>query len=272
METKFHYTIRQKLYILQLVRNGEILKLATEFPKITQKMISEWQAKEDRMRALPLDQQRIKYTLHPGPSQKYIELFQYLYQIVKIFRSERRAVSVIYLISIAEKEDSRFRNLTLSGKKSLIHRFLEHFNLSIRAVTGHSGHTAEQLSEEPKNEMEDFRAKYTRLIQEHNIPIQNIFNMDQTGVLYENPTSRTIDFSGVREVNVRTEGNEKKRITVISLLNAAGELFPQMLVFGGVRDQRVHNEVVGYDDWSTMHTVQENSWTDAKVLIEWNVM
>ena len=234
-------------------------------------MIVEWKAKEERMRALPEQEQRTKYTLHPGPSQKYVELYQYLYQIVKVLRSERRAVSVGYLMSIADKEDVSFRSLSLSGKKSLIHRFLEHFNLSIREVTGNSGHTAEQLPEEQKAQIEEFKANYTRLILENNISIQNVFNMDQTGVLYENPTSRTIDFSGVREVNVHTEGNQKKRITLLSLLNAEGELFPQMLIFKGVRDQRVHNEVAQYDEWFQLHTVQENSWTDAHVLIEWNV-
>ena len=63
-----------------------------------------------------------------------------------------------------------------------------------------------------------------------------MFNTDQTGVLYKNPTPRTIDFSGVREANVHTERNEKKRITTLSLLNAEGGLFPQMLVFRGVQD------------------------------------
>ena len=271
METRFHYTIRQKLYILDLVNNGSIMELERDFPNVTQKMINEWQQKEDRMRVLPLAEQRRRYTLHSGPSQKYEELFQYLYQIVKILRFDRRAVSVNYLMAIAHGEDAKFRSMTSAGKKSLIRRFLEHFNLSIRAITGYSGYTVEQLPEEQMNQIEQFKAEYNRLIQDYNIPSENIFNMDQTGVLYENPTARTIDFSGVREVNVRTQGNEKKRITVISLINAAGELFPQMLIFKGVREKYVHAEVSTYDDLSTMHTVQENAWTDADVLIEWDV-
>ena len=35
--------------------------------------------------------------------------------------------------------------------------------------------------------------------------------MDQTGIFYENPTGRTIEFSGVRDVNVVTRGDEKKK-------------------------------------------------------------
>ena len=118
-------------------------------------MINEWQASENQMRALSEDQQRTKYTLHPSSSQKYVELFQYLYQIVKVLRSDRRAISVNYLMAIAEGEDARFRKLTLAGKRSLIHRFLEYFNLSIRAGTGYSGYTTEQLPEEQKNQTEE---------------------------------------------------------------------------------------------------------------------
>ena len=52
METRFHYTIWQKLYVLNLVHRGEIVKLALEFPKVTQKQVDEWKAKEAQMRAL----------------------------------------------------------------------------------------------------------------------------------------------------------------------------------------------------------------------------
>ena len=110
------------------------MELGRDFSKVIQKMINEWQANENRMRALSEDQQRTKYTLHPGPSQrfenrmralsedqqrtnytlhpgpsqKYVELFQYLYQIVKVLRSDRQAIPVNYLMAIAEGDDTRF--------------------------------------------------------------------------------------------------------------------------------------------------------------------
>ena len=71
METRFHYTIWQKLYVLNLVHRGETVKLALGFPKVTQKQVDEWKAKEEQMRALSELEQRRRCTLHSGPSRKH---------------------------------------------------------------------------------------------------------------------------------------------------------------------------------------------------------
>jgi len=49
---RFHYTIQQKLTILELVRTGQIMRLATQFPQVTQKQIDDWKEKEEEMKAL----------------------------------------------------------------------------------------------------------------------------------------------------------------------------------------------------------------------------
>lgn len=94
--------------------------------------------------------------------------------------------------------------------------------------------------------------------------------MDQTGINYENIPSRTIDFAGSREIAVKSQNNEKKRLTLFSLINAAGELFPQFAVIKGARDARIHDEVRDYDDgMTTLHTCQINAWCNHENLIEW---
>ena len=264
---RFHYTITQKLGILNLVRTGQVFQLAQDFPKVTLKQLNEWASKEDEM--IQLADRHSKYTLHKGPSIKYKELYQFLFQTVKDWRSERRAVTVDALVGIAENEDESIRNLSSKGKQSLIRRFMSHFNLSIREITGTSGFREEQASEEQRELRDSFIRHFKRIIVDKLIPIENIFNMDQTGILYENRPSRTIDFIGSREVPVQTQGNDKKRITLYSLLNATGELYPQMLVFKGVRDARIHEEVKEYDEWYSRHTCQENAWCDGENLLEW---
>lgn len=266
---RFHYTIKQKLQILELVNTGQLYRLATQFPSITQKQITEWQQREHEMRMLSEKDQQTKYTLHKGPSQTRKELYQYLYQKVKELRTDRRAITVDYLIGLAKAMDPSVDELTYSGQKSLIQRFMEHFNLSIRRVTGTSGSTEDQLEEEQKVEIERFQTEYTRLIQTYQIPAANIFNMDQTGVLYENSAIRTIDFSGSQEVAIQSSNDEKKRVTVFSLMNAKGELFTQLVVYKGARDAIVKEEVEQYDDETTVHTTQQNAWCDGYVLIEW---
>ena len=166
---RFHYSIKQKLEILELVRTGQLMRLALDFPKVTQKQINEWSEKEEQMRALSVEERQSKYILHSGPTQKYKELYQYLYQIVKVLRYDRRAVTVDYLISVAEQEDASVRQLQYSGKRSLIYRFMDYFKLSNRVITGNSGLNAEQMTEEKKTLIDDFRQQFQRKILDNNI-------------------------------------------------------------------------------------------------------
>lgn len=266
---RFHYTIKQKLQILDLVRNGQVYRLASQFPSATQKQIDEWQQREHEMRMLSDKDQSSKYTLHPGPSQTRKELYQYLYQIVKEMRLDRRAVTVDHLIHVSRAVDPSIQQLTYSGQKNIIYRFMEFFKLSVRQVTGTSASTEEQMEEEQAAMIESFKEEYRRLIQTYHIPAENIFNMDQTGILYENVASRTIDFSGNREVAVQSHGDEKKRVTLFSLMDANGELGTQLVVYKGTRDATIKAEVEQYDDVTTFHTTQENAWCDGYVLLEW---
>jgi len=117
--------------------------------------------------------------------------------------------------------------------------------------------------------IDSFKAEYRRLIQSYQIPANHIFNMDQTGILYENIASKTIDFSGNREVPVKTQGDEKKRVTLFSLMDAEGWLYTQLVVYKGARDATIKAEVENYDNETTFHTTQENAWCDGYVLIDW---
>ena len=114
---RYHFTIKQKLQILDLVRTGQLYRLASQFPSVTQRQINEWERKENQMGALSEKDQQSKYILHSGPSPMRKELFQFLYQTVKDLRSDRRAVTVDYLISIAETEDPSIQQLSYSGQK-----------------------------------------------------------------------------------------------------------------------------------------------------------
>ena len=128
---RFHYTVKQKLQILDLIESGQIFRLSTLFPSISQKQINEWQEKQGEMRQISDTKKDTTYTLHSGPPQKYPELFQFLHKSVKELRQQKRAVTVDYLQSLAEIEEPSIKHLSKSGKRSLIERFMVHFGLSI---------------------------------------------------------------------------------------------------------------------------------------------
>ena len=184
--------------------------------------------------------------------------------------SQKLAVTVDYLVGIAREGSPEVQELSYRGSVSLIRRFIDFFRLSIREGIGTSGFRKDQTTEAQVEERDAFIRRIKQIIVERQIPVNYVFNIDQTGILYENPPTRTIDFIGSREVPIGTQGGEKKRLTLFSLFNAAGNLLPQMVVMKGVLDGRVHAEIRQYDDETTIHYCQENAWCNQLVLQEWH--
>jgi uncharacterized protein (UPF0305 family) len=266
---RFHYTIKQKLEILQLVETGQLFRLASQFPHVTQKQISDWMANREKMLKLSEEDRARMYILHQGPEIKYKELYQFLYQKVKDLREDRKAITVESLLRLAVVEEPEVKSLSPKGQTSLICRFMGYFNLSIREITGTSAFRPEQIPEEQKQTIDLFIAHYKQLIIQNLIPATNVYNMDQTSICYENHVSRTIDFKGSKEIPVESQLCSKKRLTLFSLLSASGDLYAQLLVYKGIKDAAIKREVEEYDDWFSRHTTQENGWCDIEVLEEW---
>lgn len=191
-----------------------------QFPNVTNKMIDEWKEKENEMRSLPLETQTTHFILHPGPEKKYKELYQFMLQTFKDLRAENKAVTTDFLLELAEKEEPQLEELTIKGKRSLINRFMKFNGLSVKEITGYSGSKPEDLPEDQQALITEFYQKFEEIIQRKNIPVSNIFNMDQTAVYYENPTSKTIEVVGTREVcayTTYTRWRETKSDIILSI-------------------------------------------------------
>ena len=148
MEDRFYYTLKQKLYILDIVKSDRI------------------------------------WRLYKSPSIKYKDLYGFLYQTVKEMRVERLAVTVDLLIRIACAECPEVLELSDKGRTSLIRRFMDFFGLSIRCTTGTSGFRQEQATDDQLANCEASRRRFKQIIVQKMIPIQSVFNMDQTGINY----------------------------------------------------------------------------------------
>ncbi|CAG8715894.1 8553_t:CDS:2 [Dentiscutata erythropus] len=58
-----------------------------------------------------------------------------------------------------------------------------------------------------------------------------ILFFDETPVWFDMPRNSTLDFRGVREVRIRTTGNDKLRFTVVLGFTASGHKLPPMVIF-----------------------------------------
>ena len=65
------------------------------------------------------------------------------------------------------------------------------------------------------------------------ISLDNIFNMDETGVWFEMANKTTVTLRGEQVTRAATSGADKQRVTVVLAVSASGKKLPPTLIFKG---------------------------------------
>ena len=73
--------------------------------------------------------------------------------------------------------------------------------------------------------------------------MDNLFNMDETPIMFEMVGKTTIAKIGDRNINIRTYGSERSRISVILCISASGNKLPPLLIFKGKKGGYIEEEL-----------------------------
>ena len=124
------------------------------------------------------------------------------------------------------------------------------------------------LAQRLPDDMEEKVVQFHRFIisarQRVRYPLSRIFNMDETPMWFELPSSRSLEFTGSRTVPVKTCGAEKRSFTVALAVAADGTKFPPKVIFKGVRTPR--DLVVPNSLRVSFH---KKGWMDESGVKEW---
>ena len=74
--------------------------------------------------------------------------------------------------------------------------------------------------------------------QRHGYLLSRIFNLDETPMRFELPSSRTLEFSGSRTIPEKSCGAKKRSFTVTLAVTTDGSKLPPAVIFKGVRTPR----------------------------------
>ena len=136
----------------------------------------------------------------------------------------------------------------------------QHHSVSLRAKT--------TLSQRLSDNMEEKVVQFHRFVlvsrQRVGYPISRIFNMDETPMLFELPSSRSLEFTGSRTVPVKTCRAEKRSFTDVLAVAADGTKLSPKVVFKGVRTPR--DLVVPNSLHVSFH---KKGWMDESGVKEW---
>ena len=69
-----------------------------------------------------------------------------------------------------------------------------------------------------------------------------IVNCDETSLYYEMIENKTIDFIDEKNIIIKTNGGEKKRITSLLANTGSGKKLKPLLIFKGVKDDLIEKK------------------------------
>ena len=73
-----------------------------------------------------------------------------------------------------------------------------------------------------------------------------IVNCDETPLYFEMIENNTINFAGEKNIIIKTNGGEKKRITYLLAITARGKKLKPLLIFKGVEDDLIEKNQKQY--------------------------
>ena len=228
MGNKRSYTISFKLDVISYAEKTSNRK-ASLFYQVDRKRVQEWRKQKKELEVVKNDHNssidKVRALPGRGSKAKYPTVEKELLDYVKKKREERMSVTTSM---IRRKAKELGETLNIQGAKfssGWVERFMRRNKLVERVRTQY----AQKLPEDTPLVVKEFLQ--TAREKTKDIEKKFIISFDETPMWFDMPRNTTIDFEGVREVPIKTTGNEKLRFTVVLGYTASGEKLPPAVIF-----------------------------------------
>ena len=130
----------------------------------------------------------------------------------------------------------------------------------------HRGTTTAKINPDNfENLWETFLEQIRSTVLFEDIPLDLIFNWDQTGLNYVPVSNRTVEKEGAKRVEIKGL-DDKRQITAVFGGTLTGEFLPMQLVYQG-RTTQCHPNSKFPDDWHITHS--DNHWSNETTMINY---
>lgn len=166
------------------------------------------------------------------------------------------------------KADIKYKNYKPKSLFMKVYRFLKRFNLSIRAGT----HIGQQLPQDSKDLILKFLHKVITIRKTYNINKENIINVDETALSYNMPFNKTIHKCGAKTICIRTQRQEKCRISILLSIAGDGNKLMPYAIFKGAANGKIIN-ILNKSKYVTekrcICQANKNAWSCNSIIIDW---
>lgn len=224
-------------------------------------LVQEWSAQ--RLIILESTRKISTRKLSTGRPKLYADIEEYIQTWVRTRRELTLYVSHdIVAFEVMDEFPSRF-----SSHEHCIgwlYNVVSDCGFTMRAKT----HNQVVLAETEMGEIHfDFLEHYRRLKEFHNIPLNLIINMDETGCQFDMAPTRTLHMTGAKKVSIKAT-NSNNFCTVFLAVSLSGVKLRPLVVFKGVPGGPTNLETRQYDSRNS-YICQKNAFCDAIVMAYW---
>jgi hypothetical protein len=208
----------------------------------------------------------------PGSGRKPILKSEYENAIIEWMRSCRarnKKVRAKSIIKQALRLAEQYNITKFTASKGWLKNFKKRHKIHYRRITS--------LSRKLSNmQLDEFQKQYSQDIMNLKNTLQisesDIYNMDETPILFDTPGKSTYDFAGAKSVSVETTGNTKNRITLILCINWTGEKLIPFIIFKSLAKNQTFIERYPKDITKPVQAYfcgQTSATNDTGTMLEW---
>ena len=216
------FTNETKLEIVHLAQNSSISN-AARHAGLDRQVESKWCQTEAALQNTGSKRRRL---VGAGRTPLSEQLDDQVYEWIKQIRGMKLAVSRKNIKALAIFLSGELELPNFSGSNGWLEQLMARNGLSLRRAT--------TVCQKPPTELvqriTDFLVYMRQVRTRGNYPLNLIYAADKVGVWLDAVSKTTVDVTGSREVEVRSTGNDKLRITVLLAARADGFKLPPFVL------------------------------------------
>ena len=246
------YTLKEKLVLVQQTKEHG-LRVVARKNRIPVSTLSTW-CKKDFSAATNL------HNGHETKSGRPVSYGDDIDQYIEGWVLEQRDLQIpVSIDNLCEYARSVVKDPSFKASRCWATHFMRRHEFSLRQRTS----IAQKLPADLEVKLSSFREFVSKSRADDEFDFRDMINMDETPMYFDLVPQHTIDKIGSRSVLIRSTGSEKRHVTVVLAVSAAGDVLPPMIVFKGVRKLKL-NVPKGW-----VVTVQPKAWMDETLMVQW---
>jgi len=231
------HTIESKLEIIKYARENSVKEAIKKY-NVPYTTLQDWIKNEDKFLNIP-NSKLNKKTLHKGSSIMNPELDIKILNYIEFNRKLSNPITFWSLLSKIYEYAPERKNKSFKSNQLLIYRILKRNNYTFKAKTP-IGNT---LGEVTFNEATKFVNEVWDLRKQFGYNDKNMGSMDETPLFFNMPPSKKVFYKGPKPILIKTQEQDKCRISILLAITADGGRLPPYIIFKAKKHGNVEKKL-----------------------------